>query len=171
MLNAQIINMYTAHQRELTSYANSIVGDIGRAEDIAQEAYLRFSVAMSHEWRDNSVGYLYRIVRNLALDCRRRAQFEKSLFPHNTDDIGETILTEQSMPEHQAILHGELEQLQAALDELPERTRLALEMHRLGGYKLREIAEHLQISPSMAHHLVKEGIKHCQSRLSRTSAL
>lgn len=171
MSDARILSVYTTHQRELTSYANRIVGDIGRAEDITQEAYLRFSAAMSHEWRDNPVGYLYRIVRNLALDCCRRTQFEKALFPHNTDDIAETVLTEQAMPEHQAIMLGELEQLQAALDELPERTRLALEMHRLGGYKLREIAEHLHVSPSMAQHLVKEGIKHCQYRLSRTRTL
>jgi RNA polymerase sigma-70 factor (ECF subfamily) len=171
MSDAQILSLYTIHQRELTRYANSIVGDSGRAEDITQEAYLRFSAAMSYEWRDNPVSYLYRIVRNLALDCFRRTQFEKALFPHSTDDIAETMLTEQAMPEHQAIVRSELEQLQAALNELPERTRMALEMHRLGGYKLREIAEHLQVSPSMAQHLVKEGIKHCQHRLSRTTSL
>lgn len=170
MLDAQILNLYTTHQRELTRYANSIVGDSGRAEDITQEAYLRFSVAMSHECRDNPVSYLCRIVRNLALDCFRRAQFEQELFPCSSDDIAETILSEQAMPEHQAIVSSELEQLQAALNELPMRTRMALEMHRLGGYKLREIAEHLQISPSMAQHLVMEAIKHCQYRLFRPAS-
>ena len=171
MPDAQILSLYTAHQRELISYANSIVGDSGRAEDITQDAYLRFSSAMSDEWRDNPVGYLYRIVRNLALDYCRRAQFEKVLFSHTIDDISEIVPTEQALPEQEAIACNELEQLKAALDELPERTRLALEMHRLGGDKLREIAEHLKVSPSMAQYLVKEGIKHFQYRLSRSSSL
>ena len=172
MSDSQILSLYTTHQRELLSYANSIVGDSGHAEDITQDAYLRFSAAMSDEWRDNPVGYLYRIVRNLALDCRRRSRFEKMLFAHSIDDtsVERPAQESQSTPhlESQAIAHSELEQLQSALAELPERTRTSVEMHRLGGYKLREIAEHMNISPSMAQHLVKEGIKHCQRRLSRS---
>lgn len=160
MSDAQILNLYTSHQRELTKYANSIVGDSCSAEDITQEAYLRFSTAMSHEWRDNPVGYLYRIVRNLALDYCRRARLERALFPHTTDEVAEILFAEQSMPEHQASVGSDLKQLQAVLNQLPERTRIAFEMHRFGGYKLREIAEHLNISSSMAQLLVQDGLKH-----------
>lgn len=170
MSDAQILSLYRTYQRELVSYAGSIVGDGDRAEDITQDAYLRFSAAMDDEWRDNPVGYLYRIVRNLALDYCRRRQFERTLFSHNVDDLADVLPEERSTPEQQAIARNELEQLQAAMDELPERTRLAVEMHRLGGYKLREIAEHMNISTSMAQHLVKEGVKHCQHRLSQTSS-
>lgn len=171
MPDAQILSLYRNYQGELVSYAGSIVGDSDRAEDITQDAYLRFSAAMAEERRDNPVGYLYRIVRNLALDYCRRRQFERTLFSHNVDDLADVLPEERSTPEQQAIARYELEQLQAAMDELPERTRLAVEMHRLGGYKLREIAEHMNISISMAQHLVKEGIKHCQCRLSQTSSL
>lgn len=167
MPHAQILKVYTIHQRELTAYANSIVGDLGRAEDIIQDAYLRFSAAMADEWLDNPAGYLYRIVRNLALDSRRRIKFESMLFTHNMEDIADTVPVDHLTPEDQAVARRELEQLRAAVAELPERTRIALEMHRLGGYKLREIAEHLQVSVSMAQYLVKEGVKHCQIRLSR----
>ena len=38
--------------------------------------------------------------------------------------------------------------------ELPERTRVALEMHRFGGFKLREIAAHLGISVTVTHELI-----------------
>lgn len=170
MPDAQILSLYRTYQKELVSYAGSIVGDSDRAEDIIQDAYLRFSTAMADEWRDNPVGYLYRIVRNLALDYCRRRQFERTLFSHNVDDLADVLPEEGPTPEQQAIARSELEQLQTAMDELPERTRLAVEMHRLGGYKLREIAEHLNISTSLAQHLVKEGIKHCQCRLSQTSS-
>lgn len=164
MAHSEILTLYAAHQRMLVNYAYSIVNDSARAEDIAQDAYVRFCSAMAEEWRDNPVGYLYRIVRNLALDCRRRTVFERSLFSAIDDDT-ETVASEAPNPEGQAIQQDEIERLLDALDELPERTRVALEMHRFGGYKLREIALHLNLSVSMAQYLVKEGIKHCQQRL------
>ena len=52
-----------------------------------------------------------------------------------------------------------------ALGDLPERTRIACEMHRFGGAKLREIAIYLKISVPLAHKLVADGIDHCRERL------
>ena len=170
MSDAQILSLYKAHQQALTTYAGGIVGDKARAEDIIQDAYLRFSEALSHEWCDNPVGYLYRIVRNLALDTCRRRQFERNLFSHDIEDVAEAALADPVTPERRVIALDELEQLQVALEALPERTRLALEMHRLGGYKLREIAEHLDISPSMAQYLVKQGIQACQRHIDRATS-
>ena len=63
------------------------------------------------------------------------------------------------------IAQEDLQRVLTALAELPERTRIAVEMHRFGGCKLREIAEHLGISLSMAHHLIKDGVRHCQRAL------
>ena len=167
MSDAQVLSLYKDYQPQLVSYACSIVGDIDRAEDIAQDAYLRFSAAMTKEWRDNPVGYLYRVVRNLALDYCRRRQFEKNLFSQSVDEWTEILPDDHHRtPEQEAISSEELEKLQQAMNELPERTRVALEMHRLHEYKLREIAEHLNISLSMAHYLIKEGLAYCQSRLS-----
>ncbi len=164
MSESEILTLYTTHQRMLVNYAYSIVNDSARAEDIAQDAYMRFCSAMADEWRDNPVGYLYRIVRNLALDCRRRTLFERGLFSGTDDEIA-VVPCEAPNPEGQAIQQNEMDCLLAALNELPERTRIAIEMHRFGGYKLREIALHLNVSVSMAQYLIKEGIKHCQHRL------
>ena len=167
MPKAEMLSLYQSYQQDLVNYALSIAGDSHRAEDIAQDAYLRFSAAMTEERRDNPVGYLYTIVRNLALDYCRRKKFEEAHFSQNIDDMADTLSARQPTPEQQATASHEIEQLQMAVDELPERTRLALEMHRLGGYKLREIARHMNISTSMAHHLVTEATKHCQRRLSQ----
>lgn len=113
---------------------------------------------------------IIRIVRNLALDYCRRRKFEEAHFPYDVDDMADVLPTERPTPEQQAIVSNELERLQMAVNELPERTRLALEMYRLGGYKLREIASHMNISTSMANYLVKEGVKHCQYHLYSISS-
>ena len=159
-----MLSLYTTHQRMLVNYACSIVNDNACAEDITQDAYVRFCSAMADEQRENPVGYLYRIVRNLALDCRRRHMLEKNLFTEMNEEA-EAVSSSAPSPEGQLIQQSEVAQLLIALNELPERTRIALEMHRFGGYKLREIAAHLDVSVSMAQYLVKEGIQHCQERL------
>ena len=166
MSNAQTLSLYRDYQLKLVSYACSIVDDIDRAEDIAQDAYLRFSAVMTEEPLENPVGYLYRVVRNLALDYCRRRQFETKLFSQSVDEWAEILPDDRYTPEQEVISSDVLEKLQRAMNELPERTRVALEMHRLQEYKLREIAEHLNISLSMAHYLIKEGLAYCQSRLS-----
>lgn len=167
MSKSEMLSLYTTHQRMLVNYAYSIVNDSACAEDITQDAYMRFCSAMAEEQRDNPVGYLYRIVRNLALDYRRRKMLEKNLFSELNEEV-ETIASDAPSPENQLIQQSEIKQLVDALNELPERTRIALEMHRFGGYKLREIAAHLNVSVSMAQYLVKEGIQHCQQRLYPT---
>lgn len=65
--------LYLKHRGSLVNYANGIVRDRAGAEDVVQEAYLRFSSASSDERLITSpVSYLYRIVRNLALDWVHR---------------------------------------------------------------------------------------------------
>lgn len=166
MSDAQTLSLYRNYKLQLVSYACNIVGDSDQAEDIAQDAYLRFSAVMAKGRLDNPVGYLYRVVRNLALDYCRRRQFEKKLFSQSVDEWTEILPDDRYTPEQEVISSDALEKLQRAMNELPERTRVALEMHRLHEYKLREIAEHLNISLSMAQYLVKQGLAYCQSRLS-----
>lgn len=157
--------LYRAHQQDLLTYARRLVNDSSTAQDITQDAWLRFSDAVRDTWPDNPVAYLYRIVRNLALDSQRRTRLETDLFVDNAEDIASRQPDPWPSVEEAVITRDELNRLAQALAELPARTRLAVEMHRIGGYKLREIAAHLDVSLSMAQYLVKEGIKHCQKRL------
>ena len=154
-----------AHRGALVNYASGIIGDRSRAEDVVQEAYLRFSDASARRLLDEPVGYLYRIVRNLAFDGVRRLRSEGRYVKRDIDQAEiETARTVPS-PEAELIAREELERVLAAMAELPERTRIALEMHRFGGFKLRQIADHFGISTSMAQVLVTEGVRHCQRRL------
>ena len=56
----------------LVNYASSIIGNRVLAEDLVQEAWLRFDEASKGRFLEDATGYLYRIVRNLALDSKRR---------------------------------------------------------------------------------------------------
>ena len=77
--------LYARHRRALIDYAAPIVGCRARAEDVVQEAFIRFSGRQATEGATTQapeespqapithpLPYLYRIVRNLALDWVRR---------------------------------------------------------------------------------------------------
>ena len=159
------LTLYMSHRRELVNYANGIVGDAGRAEDVVQEAFLRFKEAASARLLDEPVGYLYRIVRNLALDGRRRKALEERHSAGDIDSMSDSLAEDRPSPEAEIIARQELQRVLAALAELPERTRVAVEMHRFGNCTLNEIAARLGISVSAAQRLVVEGVKYCQRAL------
>lgn len=169
--NTGRLHLYVKHRRALVDYAAPIVGDRARAEDVVQEAFTRFVSAGPSGLRAKvaqPLAYLYRIVRNLALDGRRiRAREGRHVV--ETFDATEFVADATPTPETALSLRQEARILEAALDALPERTRVALEMYRMEGAKLRDIAEHLGVSVGLAHALVAEGIAHCRDRLRRAT--
>lgn len=158
---------FVRHRRALIEYAAGIVGSRSQAEDLVQEAWVRWDNAARTRVIQEPLAYLCRIVRNLAIDGRS-ASSRASELAAAVAVVANDRLTQFSgpTPEGIALYKDELKQLQAAMEELPERTRIAFQMHRLGGYKLREIAAHLGISLPLAHTLVVDGLEHCKERLS-----
>ncbi len=66
---------YVAYRAELVRYATPILGSREDAEDVVQEAFVRF-VPEAAQSPSRLKSYLYRIVRNLAFDARRRRRLE-----------------------------------------------------------------------------------------------
>jgi RNA polymerase sigma factor (sigma-70 family) len=160
------VSVFVANRGALIDYVYAIVGCRSHAEDLVQEAWLRFDQASRRSFFHEPLAYLYRIARNLAFDGRRKAQRERKVFKFSSFDAEtELAADEQPSPEATALYKDEVALLMDAIAELPERTRIALEMHRFGGCKLREIATFLQISVPLAHILVADGIEHCKHRL------
>ena len=107
-------------------------------------------------------------MRNLALDSKRRLVRESRLTSAGDyDEAARTSPDATPDPETVALYKDEYAIVMAAMDELPERTRIACEMHRFGGAKLKEIAAFLGISVPLAHKLVADGIEHCKQRLDQ----
>lgn len=166
--NQTALSLFVTHRRALVDYANSIVGSRTQAEDVVQEAWLRFDAASKGRFLEDARGYLYRIVRNLAVDQRRRVTREDGLILRdNLAQVAETCPDETPTPETVTLLRDEIRCVTEAMAELPERTRIAFEMHRFGGATLKEISAFLGISVSLAHILVVDGAEHCKARLAR----
>ena len=164
------LRLFLAHRRALIDYAYRFTGDRAVAEDLVQEAWLRFDQASERRPLEASAGYLYRIVRNLALDHRKSATREKQVIYRGNFGVAVEIAPDKTpTPETVALYKDEYARLTQALAELPERTRIAVEMHRFGNCKLKEIAAFLGISVALAHKLVSDGVEHCKQRMRRPS--
>lgn len=167
--------LFVAHRAALIDYAAPMVGCRYRAEDIVQDAYLKFSKRLSDagdgtlsaggEVIDHPVSYLYRIVRNLARD-----QIKKSRKRHEIPDPTaalEAVAASIATPEQFAVDRDRLRIVDEALSRLPARTRRIFEMHRIEGRTLQEIADHFGISVSRAHQLAKEALRCATESLHR----
>lgn len=163
--NSDLVVEFNDQRQKLIEYARRFTGDYDRAEDVVQEAFLKFQTASDRLAVEEPIAYFYRIVRNLALDRYRRVVLEKKNFVPGYDDMSDRISSDMPSPEDSAIGRERLNRLAAALADLPERTRIAIEMHRFGGCTLKDIAAHLDISVSMVHHLIAQGLAHCMDSL------
>ena len=166
-MSSDTTSLFIEHRGSLVDYATRIVGSRTQAEDLVQEAWLRFDKVARQRLLDEPLGYLYRIVRNLALDRRRRQAHESRYVSPAADvDIGQAA-EDRPSPETEAGDRAELQAVLDAMAELPERTRLALELHHFEGCRLREIADRLSISVTLAHSLVTEAVEHLRRRMRR----
>jgi RNA polymerase sigma factor (sigma-70 family) len=154
--------LFVEHRGSLVNYANGILHDRAGAEDVVQEAWLRFSAAADDGQIVNPVSYLYRIVRNLALDWARRRSVEG---PKVAEPVMESVASDAPSAERILFYRDELRVIADAIAELPERTRTAFRMYRLEGHTLQQIADHLGVSVVRTHQLVKEAILHAAQRL------
>ncbi|MFT4055806.1 MAG: RNA polymerase sigma factor [Novosphingobium sp.] len=146
------------HRAALVSYARPIVRDRSEAEDVVQEAFLRLAAADGSRVRQpvrSPLSYLYRIVRNIALDRVRREKIERReeevpqwwMLPCETPD-----------PEEEAARGQLVDRIETILRDMEPRMRLALEMNRFEGYTLQEIADRLGVSVATVHRLVREAL-------------
>jgi RNA polymerase sigma factor (sigma-70 family) len=162
------LEVYMAHRSALLDYATPIVGDRMRAEDVVQEAWLRFSTRSERDRGDGTrilqpVAYLFRIVRNLALDLSRALIREA---PHPAGDLAmEDLAADMAGPEREVVGRDQLRVVAAALAELPARTRRAFDLHRFDDKTFAEIGMILGISQGRAHALVQEAVAHCAAAL------
>lgn len=163
------LEIFLANRAALVEYATPICGCRNRAEDVVQDAYLRFTGDTRSRARGPSAAYLHRIVRNLALDLYRRTTMES----RHRDANAVTWLVPDALPdpEQQATLGNELEVVERALGELPASVRTAVRMHRLGGHTLEEIAVTLHVSPPTVHRMIRDAMVAIARRLTEAAVI
>ncbi len=126
------------HRDRVVRLAARTLGDRGRAEDVAQETFLRvFRHAGEYEQRGQFLGWLLTIATRLCLNAARGQRRRREL---PLEALGERPAP--SSPERLSLLS----EIHGALLELPARQRLALLLKATQGRSYREIAATLECS-------------------------
>jgi RNA polymerase sigma-70 factor (ECF subfamily) len=148
---------FVAHRAKLQGLAHKITGRRELAEDVVQEAFLKLSDVSASLPVQQPVGYCFQVVRNLAIDCRRRLMLEAGVFADG--ESGEHVAAQQGTPEQYAINRQNLVIVDAVLGRLPARTRQAFEMYRVGGLTQRAIGERLGVSAALVNSMIRDAVQ------------
>jgi RNA polymerase sigma-70 factor (ECF subfamily) len=156
--DAEKLDLFLTYRSALVDYVTPMVGDKARAEDVVQEAFIRFVPAGGGAGPtvEQPVAYLYRVVRNLALDWVRRRALERR--QEEAEPLWWMVPATPRTPEQELAHREALARTMAALEDLPHAARVAFEMHRFGGHTLQEIARRLGVSVPTAHRLVRDAL-------------
>jgi RNA polymerase sigma-70 factor (ECF subfamily) len=142
------------------------------ASDIAQQTLLKATqnLAKFHGQTDGEwAAWLRRILTNTLVDAVRQfkgpkhdVRLERALEASIADSSArlEALLTgSATSPSQQMLKDEQLVRLSAALAELPEDQRTALEMHYLQGCSVAEVATHISRSERSVAGLVRRGLQ------------
>ena len=137
--------VYKLYYKAMFNTSLRIVNDSMEAEDVMQEAFLSaFEKINTYSGTVSFGAWLKRIVVNRSLDAlgKRKAIFE-DIDNHTNlrDDSGEETRYKEE-------LENKVEEVKAAIEELPEGYRVILSLYLIEGYDHDEIAEMLNISSS-----------------------
>jgi RNA polymerase sigma-70 factor, ECF subfamily len=134
--------LYDRYARPAYGLALRILRDDALAEDAVQEAFLslwRTSPRFVPE-RGKASTWILTLVHRRAVDLVRREQLRRT---DQIDEVHEPIAGASSGADEQAWLRLQRERVQAALQQLPDQQREALELAYYGGFTQSELAERL----------------------------
>ncbi|MDR0836386.1 MAG: RNA polymerase sigma-70 factor [Tannerella sp.] len=134
--------LFMYYYPKLCEFVNNIVDNGDDAEDIVQELFIKLWDNRKKILFQTTVsGYLYRTAKNMALNFIRDESNRRTILEKKWEE--DRFLDESSYEDEDNEYENALED---CVEQLPTRCKEILMMHRVDGYKQKEIAEKLNIS-------------------------
>lgn len=157
----------------LRNFIRRRVADQSEAEDILQEVFYELVEAYRMMKPVEQVtAWLFRVARNRIIDLfRRKSREGVRADSAGLSEEGEVLLWEELLPSPDAGPEAAyarsllLEQLDDALDELPEEQREVFIAHELMGYSFKEISERSGVSVNTLLSRKHYAVLHLRDRL------
>lgn len=158
-------SLFTRHAREINRFLRRRGHSAETADDLTQDTFVRVltSPPPATDINYNPRAYLYQVSRSLSINHQKRESLLK------TTDLSADEMFEiaDPAPSPEAVVYSRqcLAQVESALAELPERTRRAFEMHRLGEMTITAVAQELGLSTTRTWGLIREAYRHLLLRV------
>lgn len=141
--------LFERHARSMVAFCHSFVRDSARAEELAQEVFLKLhQSAPRYQPSARFKTFLYRIASNHCLNELRRGEYgARTAAAHDREvpDL-DALPGGAPTPEDEALGDALQRAVGELLERLPERQRAAFAMCRFQGLSYEEIAEVLEVS-------------------------
>jgi RNA polymerase sigma-70 factor (TIGR02957 family) len=159
-----VTDVFEERRKLLFAVAYRMLGTAADAEDVVQDAWLRWSVADRSDVADPTA-YLVRIATNLALDRLRsaRAQRESYVGPW----LPEPLLTTPDAGEDVEMAESVSTAMLVVLETLSPLERAVFVLREVFGYSNGEIAQALDRSEASVRQLAHRAREHVQARRPR----
>ena len=147
---------FEPERARLTTHAYRMLGSIAEAEDVVQDAYLRFSAVDLRQIADPSP-YLSTTVARLCLDRLRSARVRRESYVGTW--LPEPLVDDaQPLPDRALELTDDLTfALMLTLERLTPLERTAFLLHDVFGMDFQGVAEVLERSPAACRKLAERG--------------
>jgi RNA polymerase sigma factor (sigma-70 family) len=170
----KIAEVITRERRRLGSFIRQRVPDPGDAEDILQDVFSELVESVRMVRPIEQVGaWLFQVARNRIIDRFRRKSAEPIRVVAETDgedglaDLAESLPSQRAGPEAQYARQLLLEELDAALDELPAEQREVFIAHELEGRSFRELAAQTGLNINTLLSRKRYAVRHLRNQLQQ----
>ncbi|HEX3627334.1 MAG TPA: RNA polymerase sigma factor [Verrucomicrobiae bacterium] len=170
-----IEELFTALESPLLSYALRFMGDLALAEDVVQEAFMKLHVEFEQVQQPQR--WLYRTVRNLALNQRRNAGRTVSLDAPSASGAatGQEPVAEHadptSIPDEQIIRLEGIGLVRLGLETLDERSRELIRLKFNDELSYKEIAARTGLTVSNVGFILHHALKTIAAELAKTGVV
>ena len=165
-----IEELFAALELPLLSYALRYTGEVGLAEDVVQEAFMKLHVEFDQV--QSPQRWLYRTVRNLALNRRRD---ESRTVPLNAPDAGKDPIADyadtSSFPDEQLIRLEGIGLVRLGLETLDDRSRELVRLKFNDELSYKEIAARTGLTVSNVGFILHHALKTIAAELAKTGAM
>ena len=168
----RISDVVKREQSRLRNFIRRRVPDSADAEDILQDVFYKLVEANRLLMPiDHVTGWLFRVARNRITDVFRKKRPESFSDAGVEDENGELLRFEDLLPSPDAgpeAIYARnllLDELEIAMDELPEEQREVFVAHELEGRSFKEIAAATGVSLNTLLSRKRYAVRHLRERL------
>lgn len=154
------------HERSLVLYAARLLGDVERARDVVQEAFLRLCKQERSELEERVDVWLFAVCRNLCHDVHRKESRMTDL-----EDAGVAgTQAPEATPAEAAAQKDSQTQIMRMISSLPDKQQEVLRLKFQHGHSYKEISRITKESVGNVGWLLHVGLKSLKEKLGTSEA-